>query len=41
MLETLAALPIAHQAYLEMANAAFVTFGVTLGAVSAWVNLTD
>jgi len=39
MLETIATLPVAHQAYLAMAIAAFCTFGVTLGVVSTWSNL--
>lgn len=39
MLETLAGLPVAHQAYLVMAVAGFVTFGLTLGVVSTWTNL--
>ncbi|MDO9223061.1 MAG: hypothetical protein Q7U20_05020 [Caulobacter sp.] len=41
MLETLATLPTAHQAYLIMAITGFCTFGLTLGVVSTWVNLTD
>ena len=39
MLETIATLPMAHQAYLVMAISGFVTFGLTLGIVSTWVNL--
>lgn len=39
MLETLTALPPIHQAYLVMAITGFCAFGVTLGAVSTWVNL--
>lgn len=41
MLETLAALPPAHQAYLVMAIVGFCAFGLTLGAVSTLVNLKD
>lgn len=41
MLETLAALPIAHQAYLVMAVVGFSIFGLTLGVVSTYVNLKD
>ena len=40
MLETISALPAAHQAYLVMAIAGFVTFGLTLGVVSTWTNLS-
>lgn len=39
MLETIAALPTSHQAYLVMVVAGFLTFGLTLGVVSTWVNL--
>lgn len=39
MLETIASLPVAHQAYLLMAIAGFSTFAITLGVVSTWVNL--
>lgn len=41
MLQTLTALPPAHQAYLAMAVIAFCTFGLTLGTVSTWVNLRE
>ncbi|MDP1737577.1 MAG: hypothetical protein Q8L23_09060 [Caulobacter sp.] len=41
MLETLAALPPVHQAYLVMAMAGFVIFALTLGGVSTIVNLRD
>ncbi|MDO8295365.1 MAG: hypothetical protein Q7T19_02885 [Caulobacter sp.] len=34
MLETLAALPPAHQAYLAMVIVGFCAFGLTLGVVS-------
>lgn len=40
MLETLSALPSAHQAYLAMVVIGFSAFAVTLGAVSTWVNLS-
>lgn len=39
MLDTLAALPAAHQAYLVMVIAGFSAFALTLGAVSTLVNL--
>jgi hypothetical protein len=39
MLETLAALPPTHLAYLITVIAAFSVFGVTLGAVHVYVNL--
>jgi len=39
MLETIATLPIAHQAYLILVIAGFVTFGLTLGVFSTWANL--
>ena len=34
MLETLAAQPVAHQAYLTMVAAGFCVFGLTRGVVS-------
>jgi len=40
MLETLSALPTAHQAYLAMVVIGFCAFGLTLGTVSTWVNLS-
>lgn len=40
MLETISTLPTAHQAYLVMVIAGFITFGLTLGVVSTWVNLS-
>lgn len=39
MLETLAALPPVHQAYLAMAVGGFVAFALTLGGVSIFANL--
>lgn len=39
MLETIANLPAAHQAYLVMVIAGFSAFALTLGVVSTWVNL--
>lgn len=41
MLETLATLPPGHQAYLVTVIAGFVTFALTLGGVSTFVNLRD
>lgn len=41
MFETLATLPPVHQAYLVVVTAGFVTFAVTLGWVSTFVNLRD
>jgi hypothetical protein len=40
MLETLTALPTAHQAYLAMVVIGFSAFALTLGTVSTWVNLS-
>jgi hypothetical protein len=40
MLDTLSNLPVVHQAYLIMAIAGFVTFGLTLGWVSIRANLS-
>lgn len=40
MFAAVANLPPAHQAYLVMVVAAFAAFGVTLGVVSTWTNLS-
>lgn len=40
MFEPLAALPPAHLAYLVMVVAGFSAFGLTLGVVSTWTNLS-
>lgn len=39
MLQTITALPPAHQAYLAMVVIGFSAFALTLGTVSTWVNL--
>jgi uncharacterized protein (DUF983 family) len=40
MLETISTLPTTHQAYLVMVVVGFITFGLTLGVVSTWTNLS-
>jgi hypothetical protein len=41
MLQTIAALPTTHIAYLATAVAAFSLFGVTLCIVHIWTNLPN